>query len=136
MTNERVGIHIRLPIRPLISREQWGLKNTPIVDFIIESEAYQSADTYRQQCKVLSQLGQSQGLTNHYLAKLMGVDHKTFMKQVNLALSNGGNFFKKVYLSFAIYRPSIINGLDIFNIDSCFCSISDSDHSSIWSNTI
>ena len=81
MTNERVGIHIRLPIRPLIPRDLWGLKNTHIVDFIIESEAYQSANTYRQLCKVLSQLGQSQGLSNHYLTKLMSVDHKSFMEQ-------------------------------------------------------
>ena len=50
MTNAYTGIYERLPIRPLIPRHLWGDKNTPIVDFIIDSDAYQLADTYRQQC--------------------------------------------------------------------------------------
>ena len=83
MTTAYAGIYERLPIRPLIPRHLWGDKNTPFVDLIIDSDAYQFADTDRQQWKVLYQIGQRLGLSANYLAKMMDVDHKSCMKQVN-----------------------------------------------------
>ena len=71
----------RLPPRELIPREKWG-RDAPLVQAIIDSEAYQACSTYREQCHVMYSLGKGYFLSKNYLARILGVDHKSFEKQI------------------------------------------------------
>ncbi|KAK8838259.1 hypothetical protein M9Y10_035679 [Tritrichomonas musculus] len=57
------------------------LINEPFERFAIEealnSEEYQNALDYRSQCHALYNLLHENGFSNHKLASLLGVDHKT-----------------------------------------------------------
>ena len=75
----------RLPPRPLIPRDQWG-KKAYILDEILEAEVYQNAQTYREQCKALRRFGDLYGLSNNYIVKILGVDHKSYEKQLRLPI--------------------------------------------------
>ena len=77
----------RLPPRTLIPKSKWG-KEAPIIQFIIDSEAYQSITTFREQCHIFAQLGHSHFLSNNKLVSILGCDHKTFENQLKLPLEH------------------------------------------------
>ena len=71
------------------------LINEPFERFATEealnSEEYQNALDYRSQCHALYNLLHENGFSNHKLASLLGVDHKSFEKQLKLPIDPNPN---------------------------------------------
>lgn len=61
------------------------------IEKALKSEKYQSALDYRAQCHALYELLHDDGFTNHKLALLLGVDHKSFEKQLKLPIDPNPN---------------------------------------------
>lgn len=57
-----------------------------IVNYIINLEKFQECRTYREQCHLLSEMQPQFGLSNRQCARFLGVDHKSYQKQVSLPL--------------------------------------------------
>ena len=77
----------RLKPRPILYHRWWG-RDEPIIRAILNNRDYQNCQTYREQCHVLYKLGRGYFLTKNFMAKLLGIDHKSFEKQLSLPLES------------------------------------------------
>ena len=87
----------RLPPR-MIQYQRWWGKDEELIRIIIDDPGYQACRTYREQCHKLYRLGRGYFLSKNFMARLLGVDHKSFEKQISLPLEER-----------PVGRPSILN---------------------------
>lgn len=81
----------RLPPREL---ETYWIKNPfdfVCVEKMVASDMYQNCYDYRSQCHCADIILKSHGWTNSKIAKLFGVDHKAYEKQIKLPLDSNNN---------------------------------------------
>ena len=76
----------RLPPRPILQTEIKNDSDQSFVDYVLAQTAFQQCTSYREECHLLHNYQFIFHFSNRRVARLLGIDHKSYEKQIFLPL--------------------------------------------------